>query len=75
VDLWLRWVDELESQQVDAYSALDVRVAWSPSATLSLAAVARNLFAGDHLEFMSELVDLAPVRIEPEGYIELRWSF
>ena len=75
LDLWLRWVDELESQQIDAYSALDVRIAWSPSAKLSLAAVGRNLFAGDHLEFMSELVDLAPVQIEPEGYIELRWSF
>jgi iron complex outermembrane receptor protein len=75
LDLWLRWVDELESQQIDAYSALDVRLAWSVTPSLSLAAVGRNLFAGDHLEFMSELVDLAPVQIEPEGYIEFRWNF
>ena len=75
LDLWLRWVDELESQQIDAYTALDIRLAWAITPKLSVAAVGRNLFAGDHLEFMSELVDLAPVEIEPEGYVELRWSF
>ncbi len=75
LDLWLRWIDELESQQIDAYAALDLRFAWSPGPALSVAAVGRNLFAGEHLEFMSELVDLAPVQIEPEAYIELRWNF
>jgi hypothetical protein len=43
--------------------------------SLSVAAVARNLFAGDHVEFLSELVDLAPVQIEPDAFVELRWSF
>ena len=42
---------------------------------LSVAAVGRNLFADDHVEFISELADLAPVQIEPEGFIELRWNF
>lgn len=74
-DLWLRWVDELEAQGVDAYTALDLRFAWTPVPTLSVAAVARNLLAGDHLEFMSELVDIAPVQIESEAFIELRWTF
>ena len=71
----LRWVDDLEAQQIDAYTSMDLRLAWSPMPTLSIAAVAKNLFASDHLEFMSELVDLAPVQIETEAYIELRWSF
>ena len=75
LDLWLRWVDELEAQQIDAYTALDLRFAWSPGPALSVAAVGRNLFAGEHMEFMSELVDLAPVQIEPRAYIELRWNF
>ena len=74
-DAMLRWVDELESQQVDAYTAMDLRLAWTPMPPLSVAAVARNLFAGDHVEFLSELVDLAPVQIEPEAFIELRWNF
>lgn len=75
LDLWLRWVDELEAQQVDAYTALDLRFAWTPTPTVSVAAVGRNLFAGDHVEFMSELVDLAPVQIESEAFVELRWNF
>lgn len=74
-DVMLRWVDDLEAQQIDAYTSMDLRLAWSPMPTLSIAAVAKNLFASDHLEFMSELVDLAPVQIETEAYIELRWSF
>lgn len=75
LDLWLRWVDELESQQVDAYTALDLRFAWAPTPTFSVAAVGRNLIAGDHLEFKSELVDVAPVQIETEAFVELRWTF
>ena len=75
LDVWLRWVDELESQQIDSYTAMDLRIAWSPSPTLMIAAGGRNLLAGDHLEFMSELVDLAPVEIEPEAYLDIRWSF
>ena len=74
-DAMLRWVDELESQQIDAYTAMDLRLAWAPMPSLSVAAVARNLFAGDHVEFLSELVDLAPVQIEPDAFVELRWSF
>ncbi|MGI9272951.1 MAG: TonB-dependent receptor plug domain-containing protein [Woeseiaceae bacterium] len=75
LDLWLRWNDELEAQQIDAYTTLDLRLAWSPTPRMSVAAVGRNLFAEDHLEFMSELVDLAAVQIEAEGYIEFRWNF
>ena len=74
-DVMLRWVDELEDQKIDAYSALDLRLAWSPMPSLSVAVVATNLIAGDHVEFMSELVDLAPVQVESSGFVELRWQF
>jgi iron complex outermembrane receptor protein len=74
-DVMLRWVDELKAQQIDAYAALDLRLAWAPIPSLSVAAVAKNLIAGDHMEFMSELIDLAPVQIESSGFVELRWQF
>jgi iron complex outermembrane receptor protein len=74
-DVMLRWVDELKAQQIDAYTALDLRLAWAPLPSLSVAAVAKNLIAGDHLEFMSELIDLAPVQVESSGFVELRWQF
>jgi hypothetical protein len=60
---------------IDAYTALDVRVAWSATQNFEIAAVGRNLIAGTHQEFVSELGDLVPVAIEPEAYVELRWSF
>lgn len=75
LDLWLRYVDELEAQEIDSYTALDLRLTWSPTTRLRVAAVGRNLLAGTHMEFMSELGDLEPVRIEPEGYLEVTWSF
>ena len=75
LDVMFRWVDELESQMVDAYAAVDVRAAWTPVPGLSVAAVGRNLFADEHLEFKSELADLMPVLIEPEGFVEVRWGF
>jgi iron complex outermembrane receptor protein len=74
-DVWVRWVDELAGQQIDAYTALDLRLAWSAMPNLSVAAVGKNLFSGGHVEFVSELVDLAPVKIESYGFVELRWQF
>ena len=75
LDFWLRWVDSLDGQQIDSYTALDVRFAWSPMRSLTLTAGARNLIAGDHVEFVSEVTDLPQVQIEPEGFVELRWNF
>ena len=67
LDLWLRHADEYALQGIDDYTALDVRLAWVPSEALRVSAVARNLAAGRHLEFISELNDLVPIQIEPEA--------
>ncbi|MDJ0910665.1 MAG: TonB-dependent receptor [Woeseiaceae bacterium] len=75
LDLWLRHADAYELQGIDEYTALDVRVAWAPSESLEISAVGRNLGAGSHLEFISELNDLLPIQIESEAYLELRWGF
>ena len=75
LDVWLRYVDELKSQQIDDYTALDLRLAWAALSNLEFAVVGRNLLAGTHQEFISELGDLVPVKIEPEGYLELRVRF
>lgn len=57
LDLWVRYVDKLESQGIDSYTALDLRMARQVTDALEVSAVGRNLFAGDHLEFVSELGD------------------
>ena len=72
LDLWLRHADAYELQGIDEYTAVDVRLAWAPSPSVEVSAVGRNLGAGSHVEFISELNDLVPVQIEPEAYLEVR---
>ncbi|MEM8684507.1 MAG: TonB-dependent receptor [Pseudomonadota bacterium] len=74
-DVFARWVDELKQQGIDAYTAVDIRLAWTPTPSWRFSLMGRNLFAGDHIEFLSELSDLAPVQIEPNGFVEIRWNF
>lgn len=74
-DVWLRYVDELESISVDEYVELDARFGWSPSDRLQLSIVGRNLLDEAHQEFNSEIRDIVPVAIERRAYVEMRWSF
>lgn len=74
-DVFARWVDELKQQGIDAYTAVDVRLAWTPTPSWTFSLMGRNLFAGEHVEFLSEISDLAPVQIEPNGFVEIRWNF
>ena len=46
-----RYVDELPNQEVPAYTALDVRVAWKPSSRLDVAIIGRDLLDPRHAEF------------------------
>ena len=75
LDLWVRYFDALELKQIDAYTAMDIRLSWQPSESIELAVAGRNLIAGQHLEFTSEAPDVAPTLIDPQAYIEFRWSF
>lgn len=51
VDGMLRYVDELENQNVDQYWELDLRYAWQATDFLQLSVVGRNLLDDHHAEF------------------------
>jgi iron complex outermembrane receptor protein len=51
LDLRFRHVSRLPSQNVPAWTALDVRAAWRPSPRLELAATGQNLLDPHHPEF------------------------
>lgn len=51
VDALLRWVDRLETRGIDAYAALDLRVAWQASRAWQLSVAAQNLTESRHAEF------------------------
>ena len=75
LDLTLRYVDELAETGIDAYTALDVRLGFTPTTKLRISLVARDLLAGDHVEFISELNEVVPVELLQRNYLEVLWSF
>jgi iron complex outermembrane receptor protein len=75
LDLTLRYVDDLDAVNIEDYTALDLRLGWTPRTALQISLVGRNLLAGDHQEFISELSDVVPVDILRRAYLEILWSF
>lgn len=80
IDLLLRRVGEVPLiaegvAVVPAYSQLDLRLAWRPLKNLELALVGRNLLDKRHPEFVSELLDVAPMLIERSVFGQVNWKF
>jgi outer membrane receptor for monomeric catechols len=75
LDLWLRYVGELEKQQVDAYVALDARLAWQATDSIRLSLIGRNLLDSSHLEFHEEFGSNQAIEIKREALAELVWQF
>lgn len=46
----VRWVDELRNLNVGDYTAIDLRVGWNASSSVSMELVGRNLFETSHRE-------------------------
>jgi iron complex outermembrane receptor protein len=51
LDGFFRYVGELPGQNVPAYSSLDLRLAWRPTASVELAVVGQNLLQPHHKEW------------------------
>lgn len=76
-DVWFRFTDDLMADQVDMakWSELDLRLAWTPTARLSVAFGGRNLLNDNHQEFIYSSAAPNPAFIQRSGYGEIRWSF
>jgi len=75
LDLWLRYVDALEIQQVPSYVTLDARLAWQVTNGFQVALIGRNLLESSHLEFREEFGSNASVEVQREALAELVWQF
>ncbi len=75
LDLWLRYVDELEIQQVPSYVTLDARFAWQVTKMFRIALIGRNLLESSHLEFREEFGSNLTVEVQREALAELVWQF
>ncbi|HEY8034270.1 MAG TPA: TonB-dependent receptor [Methylobacter sp.] len=54
IDLWMRYVDKLESTYVNAYVNMDARVAWKASRNIELSVVGQNLLDKQQLQFFKD---------------------
>jgi iron complex outermembrane receptor protein len=75
LDFWLRYVGELEQQDVPAYITLDARASWEMTERLQMALVGRNLLEEGHVEFVEEFGETTGVEIPREVYLELTVDF
>jgi len=74
-DLFVRHLDSLPAAEVPAYTELNSRIAWRPRIDFEVALVGENLLDKDHVEFVSDFIDLSPVSIERSVQLQARWTF
>jgi iron complex outermembrane recepter protein len=71
----VRHVDALPYAPVPAYWSADTNVTWRVGKQLEFSLTGRNLLQPGHLEFVSELSDVVPTRIERTVAARVRWAF
>jgi iron complex outermembrane receptor protein len=64
-----------DSQTIDSYVALDVRLAWRPAPNVELSLIGRNLLDASHPEFLSELSDIPLIDVERSVLARIEWRF
>lgn len=74
-DLWLRYVDNLPSQDVGSYITLDARLGWKLYKDIELSVVGQNLLDSHRLEFEPEILDTYPTEVERSVYGKITWRF
>ena len=74
-DLWVRYADNLPSQDIGSYITLDARLGWRPFNDLELSVVGQNLLDSDHPEFSSYMLATPLTEIERSVYGKITWSF
>jgi iron complex outermembrane receptor protein len=75
LDLWLRYVDNLPSQDIPSYLALDVRLGWRPYPDLELSIVGQNLLDDQRPEFRPEFLNTLSTEPQRSVYGKLTWRF
>jgi len=75
LDLLGRYVDRLEELSVDAWFALDVRLAWRPKPNLELSIVGQNLFDDRHTEFVPTVIPIQRTQTQRSIYGKISFGF
>ena len=75
LDVMLRYVDDLPSQDIGSYTAMDVRIGWRLSPSVELAIVGQNLLDKHHAELGSSYAQTEATEAPRSVYASLTWQF
>jgi len=71
----LRYVDELAMWSLEDYWQGSLQLNWRVNNSWRLSAGARNLFSRDNIEFVSELLDVVPIRVGHSYFLAAELGF
>lgn len=74
-DTWLRYIDELPTQNVNAYVTFDARLAWQIKNNVELSITGQNLLNDSQLQFKPEILDITSTQAERSVYLKMQWQF
>lgn len=75
LNLWLRYVGALASENTDAYWDGDIRVAWTPLEHIELSLVGQNLFHDSHKEIEQSSYLSLNTEVKRSVYLKLSWNY
>ncbi|MCG5509525.1 TonB-dependent receptor plug domain-containing protein [Ectothiorhodospira lacustris] len=78
LDLWIRYVGQRYQRflaPLDAYTTMDIRLAWRPQQKIELALVAQNLLDSERTEYYSLTPTFQPARTRRGLYGQIRLGF
>jgi iron complex outermembrane receptor protein len=75
LDTTLRYVDELASAAIPAYTSLDAAISWHPNRDMELMLVGQNLLDPHHPEHIFTSASGMNTEVERGAYVKLVWKF
>jgi iron complex outermembrane recepter protein len=70
-----RYVDRVPLGDLPDYWQVSGQLNWTPAQGWQVGLGVRDLFDAGRVEYLSELNDTLPTRIEPAAYAQVRWTF
>ena len=74
-NLIVRYVDQLETQEIKRYVTTDARLEWRPIPAFTLSLVGQNLLKGQHPEYISMSVGTIPTEVKRRIYGIVDWRY
>jgi iron complex outermembrane receptor protein len=75
VNATLRYVDDVDGQNIDEYTELDVHVSKRIGENMTISLVGQNLLDSSHEEYVDRVVGTPRVEVERGGYLKFKLDF